>query len=84
MSHQCHAVGCNVAVAPKMHMCPRHWAMVPQAVKDLIWRHYRDGEEINKAPTVEYIATAFVSISCVALMEGKPLPSLVQSGQQVS
>jgi len=50
--------------------------MVPKAVQDLIWKHYRAGQEIDKQPTVEYIATAFVSVSCVALKEGKPLPTL--------
>jgi hypothetical protein len=59
-----------------MHMCGYHWRMVPKAVQDLIWKHYRPGQEIDKQPSVEYICVAFVSISCVALKEGKPLPSL--------
>ena len=76
-THHCHAVGCGVAVPPKMHMCLTHWRMVPKAVQDLIWKHYRPGQEIDKRPTVDYIFTAFVAVSCVALKEGKPLPSLV-------
>jgi hypothetical protein len=59
-----------------MHMCARHWHMVPGAVQKLIWKHYRPGQEIAKNPSFEYLATAFVSISCVALLEGKPLPTL--------
>ncbi len=74
--HHCHAVGCTVAVPPKMHMCLTHWRMVPKLVQDLIWRHYRPGQEIDKQPSADYIATAFVSISCVAMKEGKPLPTL--------
>lgn len=79
MEHHCHAVGCKVSVPPKMHMCLTHWRMVPKAVQELIWKHYRLGQEIDKNPSVEYIATAFVSISCVALKEGKTLPILVGS-----
>lgn len=77
MSHYCHAVGCTTEVPPKLHMCLPHWRMVPKAVQDLIWKHYRPGQEIDKEPSIDYIATAFVSISCVALKEGKPMPTLV-------
>lgn len=74
MSHYCHAEGCETEVPPKMHMCLTHWRMVPKAVQDLIWQHYRAGQEIDKRPTVEYIAIAFASVSCVALKEGRELP----------
>lgn len=76
MPHTCHAVGCEVEVPPKMHMCLKHWRMVPRDVQALIWKHYRPGQEIDKRPTVDYMAVAFVSISCVALKEGRKLPSL--------
>ncbi len=75
-THHCHAVDCTQAVPPRMHMCLRHWRMVPKALQNLIWHHYREGQEIDKKPTAEYIATAFVSISTVALAEGKPTPKL--------
>ena len=55
-------------------MCLKHWRMVPKLVQDLIWAHYRPGQEIDKKPTPEYLYTAFVSISCVAMAEGKDLP----------
>jgi hypothetical protein len=74
--HTCHAVGCFTPIAPKFHMCPVHWRKVPQTVQQLIWKHYRLGQEIDKRPSAEYLATAFVSVSCVALKEGRPLPSL--------
>lgn len=74
MNHHCHAVGCDDHVPPKLHMCVKHWRMVPKAVQDLIWKHYRAGQEIDKQPSIEYLCVAFVSISCVALKEGKPLP----------
>jgi hypothetical protein len=50
--------------------------MVPKAIQTLIWKHYRTGQEIDKKPSIEYIAVAFVSVSCVALKEDKPLPLL--------
>jgi hypothetical protein len=56
-------------------MCGRHWRMVPKLVQDLVWHHYRPGQEIDKAPTVDYIATAYVAISCVAMQEGQRLPT---------
>ena len=77
MKHHCHAIDCKVEVPPKMHMCLKHWTMVPKVVQDLIWKHYRPGQEIDKKPTVAYLAVAFTSISCVALKEGKPLPGAV-------
>lgn len=76
MSHMCHAVACEVEVEPKLHMCLYHWRMVPYPIQQLIWKHYRPGQEIDKRPTVEYIAIAFASVSCVAMKEGKPLPML--------
>ena len=76
MTHHCHAEGCEVSVSPNMHMCLAHWQMVPKLLQGLIWKHYRSGQEIDKNPSIEYIATAFVSVSCVALKEGRPLPVL--------
>src|SRR5271163_2281815 len=74
--HHCHAVACETPVPPKMHMCLKHWCMVPKLVQDLIWHHYREGQEVDKKPSVEYIAMAFASVSCVAMKEGRTLPSL--------
>ena len=81
MSHQCHAVGCREEIPPRLHMCPKHWRMVPGAVQQLLWKHYRPGQEVDKQPSVEYIATAFVSISCVALQEGRTPPRIVGRGR---
>ena len=75
--HFCHAVGCGRRVEPKLHMCPTHWLMVPKPVQKLIWYHYRQGQEVDKNPSIDYICTAFVSISCVAIQEGKPLPTMI-------
>lgn len=79
MQHTCHAIGCETEVPPKMHMCLMHWRMVPKLVQDLIWKHYVPGQEINKNPSIEYIATVFVSISCVALKENKGVPKFTNA-----
>ena len=77
--HTCHAVGCSTIIPPRLFMCPAHWGRVSEILQKLIWRHYREGQEIDKDPSVDYLATAFVAISCVALQEGKPLPQLALS-----
>ena len=71
----CRAVGCNVLIQPAGFMCMPHWGLVPQPVKSLLAKH---GSLDPNAVSPDYIATAFVAISCVALEEGRPLPSLVQ------
>jgi hypothetical protein len=64
-------------------MCPEHWAKLPQPVQRLIWHHYREGQEIDKSPTVDYIAAAFVAISLVALEEKKRMPTLHLGGAMI-
>lgn len=72
--HKCHAEGCDTEVAPKLHMCLPHWRLVPKLVQQLIWKHYRPGQEVDKKPSTEYLCVAFVSVSCVALKEGREPP----------
>jgi hypothetical protein len=74
--HTCHAVGCGTVVAPRYLMCPRHWGMLPEILQNVVWHHYREGQEIDKEPSTDWIATAFVAISVVALQEGKRMPTL--------
>jgi hypothetical protein len=62
-------------IEPKMLMCIRHWKMLPKPLQALVWHHYRIDQEIDKKPSLEYITVAFVSVSCVALAEGRDLPS---------
>lgn len=71
--HTCRAVGCSIVVRPDVLMCVEHWAMVPRAVQNLIYHHY---PAAGKEPSGEYIATAFVAISCVAVQQGKLPPRL--------
>jgi hypothetical protein len=71
MKHTCHAEGCRTAVPPKYLMCGKHWAMVPQTQRTEIWRHYRDGQEIDKRPSTEYLRVMKIAIDLVARAEGQ-------------
>jgi hypothetical protein len=44
-AHTCHAMGCNVAVPPRMFMCRRHWYMLPKTDRALVWALYIPGQE---------------------------------------
>lgn len=69
MSHTCHADGCDVEVPPTIFMCKKHWFMVPKRLRDLIWKNYRPGQEIDKRPTAEYLHIALEAIEAVAKKE---------------
>lgn len=58
MSHNCHWPGCAVEVPPKLWGCKRHWFALPKEIRDRIWRTYRPGQEIDKAPSDEYVQAA--------------------------
>ena len=70
MTHACHAEGCSKPCPPKHLMCGRHWAMVPQAERNEIWRHYRPGQEVDKRPTPEYLVAMKAATDAVARVEG--------------
>jgi len=56
--------------------------MVPRLVQNLIYHHYREGQEIDKQPSTEYLCVAFVSISTVAIQEGRTLPMFPRTSQR--
>lgn len=58
MNHFCHYPGCTKAVPPKLWGCKKHWFMLPQRLRNLIWLTYRAGQEIDKNPSAEYLAVA--------------------------
>ena len=66
MSHTCHAHGCTTTVPPKLFMCRRHWYAVRAPLRDLVWRHYRPGQEADKRPTPAYLAVTFTCIAELA------------------
>lgn len=71
MSHLCHAIGCTTSVPPKMLMCRRHWAMVPRKTQITVWNEYRPGQEIDKRPSLAYLAIQQTAVGQVAEKEGK-------------
>jgi hypothetical protein len=80
MKHLCHAKGCHEEVPPKMLMCGRHWRMVPAHLQKLVWKYYRPGQEIDKRPSMEYLAVMQTAIQSVAAQQAitpkRPLQTL--------
>lgn len=56
--HECHWPGCNKQVPPAMWGCKKHWFMLPQAMRNRIWRAYRPGQEVDGSPSREYVDAA--------------------------
>jgi hypothetical protein len=69
--HTCHAERCPVEVSAAMFMCKPHWAMVPPPLREAIKATYRPGQEIDKAPSEEYLAVARAAIAEVAHKEAR-------------
>lgn len=62
MSHLCHASGCPVEIPPKRFMCWAHWKVLDRRLQDAIHREYRKGQEIDKDPSLRYVAVAQYAI----------------------
>lgn len=76
--HTCHALRCETAVPPRMFMCHRHWSLIPKARQRELWQVYREGQEVNKRPTIEYLNVARALRVYVADVEGIPVPPLMR------
>ena len=70
MAHTCHATACSKRVPPEMFMCRPHWYKVPKLLRDLIWKHYRRGQEKDWQPSREYLEAAKRAVIAVAKLEG--------------
>lgn len=70
--HDCHALNCDRAVPPRMHMCKQHWSMVPLAQQRALWANYRRGQENDMQPSSEYLRAAAACIRAVAEQEQQP------------
>lgn len=66
MSHTCHAHGCNVVVPAKMFACKRHWYALSEEMRAAIWREYRNGQEIDKKPSLRYLAVQRLAVAQLA------------------
>ncbi len=58
MKHTCHWPDCGTEVPPAMWGCRAHWFKLPKAFRDVIWREYRPGQEIDKRPSERYLTIA--------------------------
>lgn len=70
--HDCHALNCDTAVPPRMHMCARHWRMVPRKLQRALWAAYVPGQERRMDPTADYLNAAANCVRSVAEQEGQP------------
>ncbi len=72
MAHTCHAAGCRQLVPAAMFLCKKHWRMLPQLMRNLIWQHYRPGQEDEKVCSRAYSAAARSAVKWIAKMECRP------------
>lgn len=68
--HTCHALLCRTMVPPRLHMCGRHWRMVPKPLQRQLWAEYRPGQEQDMQPTAAYLRAAAACVEAVARVEG--------------
>lgn len=80
MEHTCHAIGCEIAVPPRLSHCRRHWLSLPKPFRDAIWATYRPGQERTKDPSPEYITAALAAKVYLAEQEGRPVPEWLRRG----
>lgn len=65
MSHTCHAHGCVAEIPPKYFMCYGHWQALEPRLQAAVWREYRKGQEIDKDPSLRYLAVQQHAIGAV-------------------
>lgn len=73
-TRECCANGCLTGVPRHLLMCSKHWRMVPSAIQQRVYKHYRD-EQLKEGgePTDEWYAAAADAVEAVARAERKPL-----------
>jgi len=49
-----------------MFTCRVHWFALPKELRDAIWREYRNGQEIDKRPSLAYLAVQRLAYSRLA------------------
>lgn len=56
MNHECHHPDCARQIPPHMAFCRPHWFSLPLKIRNAIWREYRSGQEVDKNPSLRYLA----------------------------
>lgn len=69
-AHYCHAIGCGMAIPPRLLFCYRHWMMTPYVHRAAVRDAYRLGQEIDKNPSGRWMIAAQKAICAVAVREG--------------
>lgn len=54
-----------------MFACRSHWYRTPKALQTLIWRYYREGQEIDKRPSTSYLAVQQLTVAYLALLDAE-------------
>lgn len=66
MNHTCHAHGCTKIVPPRMFACRAHWFALRLPLRNAIWREYREGQELDKQPSLRYLCVQRRAVSELA------------------
>jgi hypothetical protein len=73
--HLCQAYECTIMIPTSMLMCRGHWALVPRAIQDEIWKTYRVGQEnavgTDHGPSPEYMTSYHKAVAAVREAEEK-------------
>jgi hypothetical protein len=56
--HRCHWPGCERQVPPAVWGCKPHWFALPKHLRDLIWKTYEPGQEVDLSPSAAYLDAA--------------------------
>lgn len=59
--HTCHWPGCAEQVPPARWGCRKHWFMLPENIRTMIWRAFVPGQEVTMTPSASYIEAARVA-----------------------
>lgn len=70
VEHTCHAPYCETEIPPHLHMCKRHWLLLPERLRKLIWSTYRKGQEIDKRPSAAYMQAVELTRAYIMKIEG--------------
>lgn len=57
-NHHCHWPDCDKQVPPAMWGCSKHWFMLPDFLRQLIWATYAPGQESSGRPSTAYLDAA--------------------------
>ncbi|AFW96153.1 hypothetical protein ANA_C13491 [Anabaena sp. 90] len=63
--HYCHLPSCCMKVKPQYLMCSSYWKLVPAYLQALVYKNYRQGQEIDKKPSQEYLRVSQLAIQHV-------------------